>query len=164
MLHRRRSRGVRRVVSAACTAAVGVVLACGSVPRSATQADAGQQKKDIPAEPPAPPTWAIHSISVAFNYDFTKTPACSATVTTNCVSKFQVFDISIAGKQFLLFSIAVPPGAAGKSNPIKAAGPRMKFEMGKHRLGVSAMTPQGGQSDPALCSTVVNVGPSTPGS
>jgi len=155
---------IQRAMSLACVAAVGFALWFGGRPVSAGQAvqTATEQKRvDVPVGHPGPPTSGMHSISVAFNYDFTKTPACSAKVTQDCVAKFQVFDISIPGRQFLLFSIAVPPGAAGKSNPIKATGPRMKFEVGRHRLGVSAVTPQGGESDPAVCSTIVTVGPTT---
>ncbi len=165
MLRGGETRKIRRVMAPACAAVVGLAMWCGGAlvgaGQEAQSSQAATQKLEVPIEHPGPPTSGVHAISVAFNYDFTKTPACSAKVTQDCVAKFQVFDISMPGRKFLLFSIAVPPGAAGKSNPIKATGPRMKFEVGRHRLGVSAVTPQGGESDPALCSTIVSVGPST---
>ncbi len=117
------------------------------------------QKGAAPGPTAAGPPSAVHSISVAFNYDFTKTPACSATVTTGCVAHFVVYDISLPGIQHQLFSIAVPPGAAGKTNLIRAQGPKLPFVIGKHKLGVSAVTPENVQSDPSLCQTIVTVGP-----
>jgi|HubBroStandDraft_5_1064220.scaffolds.fasta_scaffold14584_4 hypothetical protein len=167
MLRGRETTKIQRVMALACVAACGFMTWCAGAAVSVGQAaqptqssQAAEQKMQVPIEHPGPPGAGVHAISVAFNYDFTKTPACSAKVTQDCVAKFEVYDISVPRRQFLLFSIAVPPGAAGKSNPIKATGPRMKFEVGRHRLGVSAVTPQGGESDPALCSTIVNVGPS----
>lgn len=117
------------------------------------------QKGAAPGPTSAGPPSAVHSIGVAFNYDFTKTPACSATVTTACVAHFVVYDISLPGVQHQLFSIAVPPGAAGKANLIRAMGPKLPFVIGKHRLGVAAVTPENVQSDPSLCQTIVTVGP-----
>lgn len=162
MLHGRETRGILRGMALASLVATASALACACVPVSSAQTDASRKRGEVPAEQPAPPTAAIHSITVAFNYDFTKTPACSATVTTGCVSKFKVFDISDPTKPpYWLFTIAVPAGASGKTNPIKASSARMSFEIGRHRLGVSAVTPEGGRSDPALCSTIVSVGPAT---
>ncbi|MGA8035046.1 MAG: hypothetical protein WB985_03670, partial [Candidatus Acidiferrales bacterium] len=130
-------------------AGLGAALAC------AAGFSSGAQGGTSPAAPPS----AMHSIGVAFNYDFTKTPACTATVTTGCVAKFEVFDISVPGMERLLFTIAVPAGASGKTNLIKSSSPRMAFVIGKHRLGVSAVTPENSKSDPSSCSTIVAVGP-----
>jgi hypothetical protein len=104
------------------------------------------------------PVSARHSIGIAFYYDFTKTPACSAVVTKNCVAKFEVLDISVPGLQHLLFTMPVPPGAMGKHFPVQGTSPSLKFVIGKHRLGVSAITPENVRSDPALCQTIVTIG------
>jgi hypothetical protein len=136
---------------AVVTALVGVgVLLCGAAGVAA--------RRQAEASRPVAPVSAVHSIGVAFNYDFTKTPACSAVVTKNCVAKFEVFDISVPGLQHLLFTIAVPPEAAGKTNLIRASSPRLPFVIGRHRLGVSAITPENLKSDPALCQTIVTIG------
>jgi hypothetical protein len=153
MLHKRVGEGSVRGSGAGCAvvlalAGLGMAFAC------AEGFGGGAQGGTRPAAPPS----AVHSIGVEFNYDFTKTPACSATVTKNCVAKFQVFDISVPGIQHLLFTIAVPAGASGKTNPIKANSPRLPFVIGRHRLGVSAVTPENLKSDPLLCSTIVTVG------
>ncbi len=154
MLHRREGTGPIRRSGVGCVvvlalAGLGAALGCA----------AGYSVRGQGGTRPAAPPSASHSIGVAFNYDFTKTPACSATVTKNCVAKFQVFDISVPGMQHLLFTIAVPAGASGKTNLIKASSPRLPFVIGKHRLGVSAVTPENLKSDPLLCSTIVAVGP-----
>ena len=161
MLHGRGARESGRILAVVC--AVGIAVAGACMPAFASEAGLMRQTAatSSAAASSSAPQSAMHTISVAFNYDFTKTPACNATVTKNCVAKFQVFDISLPEKPYLLFTIAVPEGATGKKNLIKAASPRLSFVIGKHRLGVSAVTVEGLRSDPALCSTIVTVGPST---
>ena len=136
-----------------------VAALCGATAFAAGATALMMQNGAAPGPTSAGPPSAVHSIGVAFNYDFTKTPACSATVTTGCVAHFVVYDISLPGVQHQLFTIAVPPGAAGKTNLIRAQGPKLPFVIGKHRLGVSAVTPENVQSDPSLCQTIVTVGP-----
>ena len=156
MLHGRDTRDFWRALVIVCVAGVALVGACVSG-RAAGLSLPAMQK--APSAAASGPQTAVHSIAVAFNYDFTKNPACDSTMAKGCVAKFEVFDISLPEKPYLLFTIAIPPGAAGKTNPIKASGPRMSFVVGKHRLGVSAVTAEGGISDPAKCSTIVMVGP-----
>jgi hypothetical protein len=99
---------------------------------------------------------AMHSITVQFDYDFTKTPACSAKITTACVQKFDVFDIS-GDKPYYLFSVPVPPSAQGMMKGISATSPRMLFAVGKHRIGVSAQMPDGAKSPPRDCKVVIEI-------
>ena len=99
---------------------------------------------------------AMHSITVQFDYDFTKTPACSAKITAACVQKFDVFDIS-GDKPYYLFSVPVPPSAQGMMKGISATSPRMLFAVGKHRIGVSAQMPDGAKSPPRDCKVVIEI-------
>ncbi len=99
----------------AVVAAFLAVTLAGAAAIAATSARAGRVQ-----EPAATlPVSARHSIGIAFYYDFTKTPACSAVVTKNCVAKFEVLDISVPGLQHLLFTMPVPPGAMGKHFPVQ---------------------------------------------
>jgi hypothetical protein len=105
---------------------------------------------------PAPAGSAMHSITVQFDYDFTKTPACSVKVTTGCVQKFDVYDIS-GEKPYLLFSIPVPANVQGPTKGITATSPRMLFAIGRHRIGVSAQMPNGEKSPPRDCKVIVEI-------
>jgi hypothetical protein len=104
---------------------------------------------------------AQHSITVHFDYDFTKTPACTAKVTKACVQKFDVYDISSA-KPYLLFSIPVPPNAQGLMKGITATSPRMWFAVGSHRIGVSAQMPDGEKSPPRDCKVIIEIKADSP--
>jgi hypothetical protein len=110
---------------------------------------------------PTPAGSAMHSITVQFDYDFTKTPACSAKVTTACVQKFDVYDIS-GEKPYLLFSVPVPANAQGFMKGITATSPRMLFAIGKHRIGVSAQMPNGEKSPPRDCKVIIEIKPENP--
>ena len=105
---------------------------------------------------PPPAGSAMHSITVQFDYDFTKTPGCSAKVTTACVQKFDVYDIS-GEKPYLLFSIPVPQNAQGVMKGITATSPRMWFAVGRHRIGVSAQMPNGEKSPPRDCKVIIEI-------
>jgi hypothetical protein len=104
---------------------------------------------------------ALHSITVQFDYDFTKTPACTAKVTKACVQKFNVYDIS-SEKPYLLFSIPVPPNAQGLMKGITASSPRMWFAVGSHRIGVSAQMPDGEKSPPRDCKVIIEIKADSP--
>jgi hypothetical protein len=97
-----------------------------------------------------------HSITVQFDYDFTKTPACTEKVTKACVQKFNVYDIS-GEKPYLLFSIPAPQNAQGMMKGISATSPRMWFAVGKHRIGVSALMPDGEKSPPRDCKVIIEI-------
>jgi hypothetical protein len=146
-------------------------LAAGATPRIGVwqqQATAGQSSAAAHSStaaqssgtqhgtnPPAAGS-AMHSITVQFDYDFTKTPACSASITTSCVQKFDVYDIS-GEKPYLLFSIPVPAKAQGPMKGITATSPRMLFAIGRHRIGVSARMPNGEKSPPRDCKVVIEI-------
>lgn len=117
------------------------------------------QKSPEAQAPPAQPQQAeagMHSIALQFDYDFTKTPACSAKVKKSCVQQFVAYDIS-GPKPYFLFSFPVPDGAQGAMKGIKATSPRLLFALGKHRIGVSARMPNGEESPPRDCKTIIDI-------
>jgi hypothetical protein len=120
--------------------------------QSQQSAVGGQQA----ANAASPPGSAMHSITVTFDYDFTKTPACSDKVKTKCVAKFSVYDIS-EGKPIFLFSVLVPAEAKGLVKGIAASSPRMAFVVGSHRIGVAAQTPDGKESPPRECKAIIEI-------
>jgi hypothetical protein len=136
----------------------------GATKSSGTQSgDTQQGDAQKGTNPPAAGS-AQHSITVQFDYDFTKTPACTAKVTKTCVQEFNVYDISSA-KPYLLFSIPAPPNAQGVMKGIKATSPRMWFAVGSHRIGVSAEMPDGEKSPPRDCKVIIEIkaeGPPSP--
>lgn len=150
--------------------AVGAAVASAGVTRGAApggrawqqQATTGQsntapQSSGTQSGPnPAPSGSAMHSITVHFDYDFTKTPACSTKVTTACVKTFDVYDIS-GDKPYFLFSIPAPQNAQGVMKGITATSPRMLFAIGKHRIGVSAQMPNGEKSPPRDCKVIIEI-------
>jgi len=89
-----------------------------------------------------------HSITVKFDYDFTKTPACSVTVTKKCVKQFNIYDTS-AGyeKRTKLFSIPAPAGETKLVQGITGTSPRLVFKPGKPRIAATAETAEGVESD-----------------
>jgi hypothetical protein len=132
--------------------------AAASEANTASESSSGQKETD-----PPPSGSAMHSITVQFDYDFTKTPACSAKVTSACVQTFDVYDIS-GDKPYLLFSIPVPQNAQGLMKGITAKSPRMLFAIGRHRIGVSAQMPNGEKSPPRDCKVVIEIKPDNPAS
>jgi hypothetical protein len=125
---------------------------------SGTQQGGTQRATDPPATGSA-----MHSVTVQFDYDFTKTPACTAKVTKACVQKFNVYDIS-GEKPYLLFSIPAPQNAQGSMKGISAASPRMWFAIGRHRIGVSAQMPDGEKSPPRDCTVIIEIKADNPSS
>jgi len=99
-----------------------------------------------------------HTITVNFDYDFSKTPVCSKTVTKACVQEFTVYDIS-AGftDRTKLFSIPVPPGETKLVKGITGKSPLLLFESGKHRIAVTAQLAGGKESDIDASTTWVEV-------
>jgi len=60
---------------------------------------------------------STHSISLTFDYDFTVNHGCSPILTTNCIARFNVYDIS-TGKPMKLFTTPAPTGASGQVKDI----------------------------------------------
>jgi hypothetical protein len=108
------------------------------------------------SEEPVPAGSAMHTITVTFDYDFTKTPACSDKAKKQCVARFSVYDIS-SDKPYFLFSAPVPDRAQGLMKGIRATSPRMLFAVGKHRIAVSAQEPDGKESPPRDCKTIIEI-------
>ena len=94
-----------------------------------------------------------HTITVTFNYDFSKTPSCSPTVTKSCVQQFNVYDLSAGFEsRTKIFSIPVEPGQTKPVNGIKGKSPLTSFEPGRHKIGVTAQM-AGGPESPVEAST-----------
>jgi hypothetical protein len=97
-----------------------------------------------------------HVVTLKFDYDFTKVHACSPSVKKKCLKQFNVYDLS-GNTPFLLFSFPAPSGSTGIVKDITAKSPLLLFEDGSHRLGVAAQTAEGSESDPHLCTTLVEI-------
>ncbi len=101
---------------------------------------------------------STHKITVTFNYDFTRTPACTAEIKKDCIEQFNVYDVSAGFKnRAKLMSIPVPAGAHGPMKGISGTTSPLVFEPGKHLLAVTAQTPQGAESDFRLCRAWVSI-------
>jgi hypothetical protein len=102
------------------------------------------------------PQEITHKISFTFDYDFSITPACSRKVTKACVQQFNFYDISQGiPKRVKLGSIPVPTGAHGLVKGISGTTESILFNPGKHRVAVSAQTPDGSESDLRRCKIMV---------
>ncbi len=110
--------------------------------------------------PDQPSVVVQRTVSVTFNYDFSKFPPCSAKVAKKCIQQFDVWEVS-ADKPIFLFTIQVPPGAMGVAQVISGSAPKKRpFFTGPHRIGVSAkMHAPDGDSDPHQCMVFVQVLP-----
>lgn len=133
-------------------AEVAATGAIGAIDDCVQQAQAKEPPKGDPSGS------AMHTVTVKFDYDFTRTPLCSGKTKNSCVSTFTVYDIS-GPKAYKLFSIPAPVGAKGMMKGITATSPRMLFGVGKHRIGVSAVSANGKESPPIACDTIVEIGP-----
>jgi hypothetical protein len=128
-----------------------------SPPAAATSA---QPAASSPCPVPSPPSTShgFHCVTVTFDYDFGKTPACTATVTKGCVQQFIAFDISGGTKNPpILFPIPLPTNPVGVVHGITKTGPPIDFESGKHLISVSAMSPDGTHSRRSLCTTWITI-------
>jgi hypothetical protein len=132
-----------------------------AAPHTSSTQQGGAQPSGTPQEASAAAGSAMHSITVQFDYDFTKTPACTGKVTKACVQKFNVYDIS-GEKPYLLFSIPAPQNAQGLMKGITASSPRMWFAIGSHRIGVSAQMPDGEKSPPRDCKVIIEIKADSP--
>ena len=110
--------------------------------------------------PQSPTATAKHSITVKFDYDFSRSPVCSASITAKCVQQFNVYDISGGpAHRIKLFSIPVPPNARGQVRGISGTTPQLSLEPGTHFLAVTAQFPTGKESSPDVCMTTVQINP-----
>ena len=95
-------------------------------------------------------------VIVTFDYDFRLNPACSPTLTKNCIRQFNVYDKAAEGR-IKLFSIPVPGGATGFVKGITGAGPPILLTAGEHTLAVTAESADGFESDSDACTTRIQV-------
>jgi hypothetical protein len=109
-------------------------------------------------QPPAT-SHGLHYVTVTFDYDFSKTPACSAKVKTKCVEKFVAYDISAGVKRRArLFDIPLPPRRVGPVQGISQKSPtKLDFESGKHLISVVAREPDGTESRHRACTTWIEI-------
>jgi len=130
--------------------ALGLVFALAFAP-----SQSAQQSTPDPAHP-------THVVTVTFDYDFGKTPPCSAEVTKQCVQQFIAYDISAGvNHPTMLFPIPLPANAVGQVKGITKASPPLEFEPGKHLISVSAMAPDGTHSRRSLCTTWITIPPAS---
>ncbi len=94
-------------------------------------------------------------ITVIFDYDFSRTPACSAKVATNCVEQFVVYETSSSiDDAFVLGTVPLPANAQGLIHGISGTTSLNVFSSGLHRIAVTAQGPpppvsQGPDAKPA---------------
>jgi hypothetical protein len=120
----------------------------------------------------------VHHLVVKFDYDFSKNPACPPGYQPEpetkkkkkskkeneppvCVDLFNVYDISNGTDQktkFFLFSIPLPEIPAGLQ-PISQRVPIPNFELGRHKISVTAHSPVTGDSDPNACWVILKITP-----
>jgi len=109
---------------------------------------------------PLPPDSSCHKVTVTFNYDFTRMPSCPAPGKNPCIAHFHVYDISGGtANRVLLFSFDPSPGETKLHNGLTGSSPLLLFETGKHELGVTAETNQGGESAPGDSITWIDIPP-----
>lgn len=132
-------------------AIAAVLLAFGPV---SAQSKSHEATSSSPSEASSTPATVKHSVTVTFNYDFTRTPACSESVKKKCIAQFVVYDVSGgAKKRIRLFAIPVPAGATKAINGISGKSPELEFEPGRHELAVTAELDTGVESG-TLAATV----------
>jgi hypothetical protein len=112
----------------------------------------------IQGSPPPAASHGVHVVTVTFDYDFSKTPACTAKITQHCITQFIAYDISGSAKNpIMLFPIPLPPNPSGPVKGITKASPPLNFESGKHLVSVSAMSADGTHSKRSLCATWITI-------
>ncbi len=129
-------------------------------PTSSQPATQSPPASTTPAQnPPCPQTpQAMHSISGTFDYDFTKTPACTRKIHQNCVAQFVLYDVSIGvPKRKQLVVIPLPSNPNGLVQKISWSTGCLVFESGKHRLAVRAQEPNGVESHVKQCGSCTTI-------
>jgi hypothetical protein len=117
----------------------------------------GQSKPQVLAQ-----SSVMRTVTVTFDYDFSRFPACSTKITQKCVQQFNVYEVS-AKPPIFLFTVPVPPNAKGKMTGIPGSAPKKQsFFTGPHRFGVTAKGPGlNYESDPYQAMTFAEVLPDT---
>lgn len=109
-------------------------------------------------------TWSCGAFAAtatgSFNFDFNSDPACSATITADCIDHFEVWDVTAAPKK--LATVATPnPPAASVSFSFKVGPP-----YGARKWSAIAVAKDGTASDMAApqSQATVSVRPGAPAS
>lgn len=112
---------------------------------------------------PLPPDSSCHVVTVTFNYDFSRTPSCSAKVTKGCVIQFNVYDISQdvdnpgePKHPVELFTIAAQPGQTKPRHGLTGKSDHLLFANGRHAIAVTAAT-AGSESLMKACTTWIDI-------
>jgi hypothetical protein len=112
----------------------------------------------IQGSPPPAGSHSVHVVTVTFDYDFNRTPACTPKSNKHCITQFIAYDISGSAKNpVMLFPIPLPPNPSGPVKGITKASPPLDFESGKHLVSVSAMSADGTHSKRSLCTTWITI-------
>jgi hypothetical protein len=146
----------------------------GAAPTPAKPPASAQTPSQTSTAPPSPPQAPAaghgkHTITVKFDYDFSKTPPCKSKHRKYvCVQRFVVYEISGGADpahRYFLFYVEVPRKAEGFVKNITGANPDpIDFESGKHLIGVTAQDIDGkplpresSMSSCASCTTWITV-------
>jgi hypothetical protein len=106
-----------------------------------------------------------HTISVTFDYDFDRVPACTGKTQHHCVKQFVIYDISSGSNHaYQIGTVALPDSPYGQKRGIPGKTDPHVFESGKHLIAVTAQEPEP-QPHPlesitagcASCTTWVNI-------
>jgi hypothetical protein len=95
-------------------------------------------------------------VTVTFNYDFNLSPACSLTLTKNCVRQFNVYDTTDK-KLVKLFTIPLPADATGFVKGITGTSPPLNLRDAEHILSVTAQEADGTESDFGACTIRIRI-------
>jgi hypothetical protein len=133
--------------------------AAGTSQTTGATANGGATGAQTPTQSGTTTSHGSHFVTVKFDYDFGKTPACSAKVKTACVEKFVAYDISAGVKhRAKLFEIPLPPNPVGLVPGIKQRSPeKLDFESGMHLISVVAREPDGTESRHRACTTWIQI-------
>lgn len=102
-------------------------------------------------------------VTATWSYDFSTDPACSATLTTQCVDHFEVLDMTTT--RALIQSVTTPPNPSGVVNGIEATF-RLGAPYSARTIAVVAVAKDGSgnrvESDPAKAQLVIAIPPGAP--
>ena len=113
-----------------------------------------QAQAQAPPDPNDPAN--LHIVTVTFNYDFRKSPACTPTTKSRtCIKEFVVYDAASGREK--LFTIPPPDGATGIVKGITATGPEHVIPPGIHYIAVTAVNAAGSESDTEAAKVQVEV-------
>lgn len=98
-----------------------------------------------------------HTVTVRFNYNFKKVHACPAKAHKRCVAKFNIYNVTVHGQRYFLFSIPAPANARGKVKHITGKSKPLLLAAGKHMIAVTAVWNTGAESNLYGSTTMVRV-------